>query len=100
MTSTRPRPASWPQGRSGGQPQPARSPDQPGSARGPTPSLHTCTQNRFYFSFSFLSLRDSVADPDPVGSEPFWSDPDPIKSSGSDKIVRIRPNNKYINRYF
>ena len=89
MTSTRPRPASWPQGRSGGQPQPARSPDQPGSARGPTPSLHTCTQNRFYFSFSFLSLRDSVADPDPVGLEPFWSDPDPIKSSGSDQIINL-----------
>ena len=32
-----------------------------------------------------VKIVNSVADPDPAESEPFWSDPDPIKSSGSDQ---------------
>ena len=47
-----------------------------------------------YSIFIFIFLTVSAANPDPVGTEPFWSDPDPIKlsGSGSNQIVRIQSN--------
>ena len=45
-----------------------------------------CSVERILF-FLLFRVTNSVADPDPVGSEPFWSDqdPDPIKCPDPDQ---------------
>ena len=52
-----------------------------------------------------LGFARSVADPDPVGSEPFWSDPDPIKWQDPvpDPIIKsheTRMKSNKLNSYF
>ena len=39
-------------------------------------------------------ISTSIADPDPVGHEPFWSDPDPNKSSVSGPEQKMSYNKK------